>query len=99
MIQNAGTQAIVSTTDAVVGTSGVPTRVFTLHIISDGTAGVASLRNGTSASAVASTTETGTASTGKTINYGTQGMSFPSGCFLDVDTHVTGGVVTFATEK
>lgn len=99
MIQNAGTQAITSGTDAAVGVSGVPVRVFTLHIISDGTAGVAILRNGTSSSGTAYVTETGTISTGKTVSYGTQGMMFPSGCFLDVDTHVVGGIITYAVEK
>ncbi len=99
MIQNAGTQAITSGTDAVVGVSGVPTRVFTLHIVSDGTAGVAILRNGTTTGGTLYVSETGTISAGKTINFGTQGMMFPSGCFLDVDTHVISGVVTYAIEK
>ncbi len=95
MIQNAGTQAIASGTDAAIGTSGRAVRVFTLHLISDGTATVSSLRNGTSASATIYVTETGTINTGKTINYGDEGMLFPAGCFLDVDTHATGGIVTF----
>ena len=95
MIQNAGTQAIVSGTDAALGTSGTAMRVFTLHIISDGTAGVAILRNGTSTAGTAYVTESGTISTGKTINFGTQGMLFPAGCFIDVDSHVTGGIVTY----
>lgn len=99
MIQNAGTQAIASGTDAAIGTSGVKTRVFTVHLISDGTATVTSLRNGTSASASAFATETGTASTGKTINYGLQGLFFPSGCFLDVDAHCTGGIVTYTQDQ
>lgn len=99
MIQTAGTQAIASGTDAAVGVSGQPTRVFTLHVISDGTAGVAILRNGTSSSGTAYVTETGTISTGKTVNFGTQGMLFPAGCFLDVDSHCVGGIVTFALDK
>ncbi len=99
MIQNAGTQAIVSGTDAAVGVSGVPCRVFTIHILSDGTAGVAILRNGTTASGTAYVTETGTISLGKTVNFGTQGIFFPGGCFLDVDSHVVGGCVTYAIEK
>lgn len=99
MIQNAGTQAIVSGTDAAIGPSGSPVRVFTLHILSDGTAGVAILRNGTSTGGTAYVTETGTVSLGKTINYGTQGIMFPAGCFLDIDTHVVGGCVTYSVEK
>lgn len=95
MIQNDGTQVIVSGTDAVIGSSGVAVRILTVHLISDGTATVTNLRNGTSASATIYVTETGTASTGKTINYGTQGMLFPAGCFLDVDAHCVGGIVTY----
>ncbi len=33
MIQNAGTQVIVSGTDAAVGVSGRPTRVFSINIL------------------------------------------------------------------
>lgn len=99
MIQNASTQAIVAATDAAVGASGVAVRVFTLHVISDGTATVVSLRNGTSASSTAYVTQTGTISTGATFNFGTQGMLFPSGCFLDADAHTTGGIVTYCYAK
>lgn len=95
MIQNASTQAIASGTDAAIGSSGIAVRIFTVHLISDGTATVTSLRNGTSSSATIYATETGTVSTGKTINYGTQGMLFPAGCFLDVDSHCVGGIVTY----
>ncbi len=99
MIQNAGTQAIASGTDAAIGTSGVATRVFTVHLISDGTATITSLRNGTASTATAFATETGTISTGKTINYGLQGLMFPAGCWLDVDAHCIGGIVTYTQEK
>lgn len=95
MIQNASTQAIVSGTDAAIGASGVSVRIFTVHLICDGTATVTNLRNGTSTAGTIYATETGTVSTGKTINYGTQGMLFPAGCFLDVDAHCIGGIVTF----
>lgn len=95
MIQNAGTQVIASGTDAPLGSSGIAVRVYTVHVISDGTAGVVSLRNGTSSSATAFVTETGTINTGKTINFGTQGMLFPAGCFVDVDAHCVGGIVTY----
>lgn len=98
MIQNAGSQAIASGTDAVVGTSGKPTRVFAVNFLSDGTAGVLILRNGTSSSGTVFVTENGVISSGKTVAYGTAGILFPGGCFLDVDSHVTGGVVSFAQE-
>lgn len=98
MIQNSGSQAIVSGTDAAVGPSGKPIRVFCLNFVSDGTAGVVILRNGTSASDTVYVTENGVISSGKTVQYGQTGILFPSGCFMDVDSHVTGGVVSFARE-
>lgn len=98
MIQNSGSQAIVSGTDAVVGTSGKSTRVFAINFLSDGTAGVLILRNGTSTGGTVFITENGVVSSGKTVPYGTTGVLFPAGCFLDVDSHVTGGVVSFSQE-
>lgn len=98
MIQNAGSQAIVSATDAAVGNSGKPVRVFCVNFLSGGTAGVLILRNGTSASATVFVTENGVVSSGKTIAYGQTGVFFPAGCFLDVDANVAGGVISFAQE-
>lgn len=98
MIQNAGSQAIVSGTGAAIGTSGKPTRVFCINFTSDGTAGVFILRNGTSASGTAFVTENGVISSGKTVAYGQTGIMFPAGCFMDIDAHCTGGVVSFAKE-
>ena len=98
MIQSSGTQVIVSGTDAAIGTSGKPTRIFAINILSDGTAGVVQLRNGTSASATLVVTEHGVISQGKTIPYGTTGFFFPAGCFLDVSANVVGGAVSFSQE-
>lgn len=98
MIQNSGSQAIVSGTDAVIGVSGKPTRVFSVNFLSDGTAGVLVLRNGTTASDTVYVTETGVISTGKTVSYGQTGILFPAGCFLDIDVHVVSGVVSFERE-
>ena len=86
---------LVGTSDAAIGVSGNATRVFNIHILSGGTAAIVSLRNGTAASATAYLTETGTISTGKTFDYGTKGMLFPSGCFVDVDTNTTSVLVAF----
>ena len=96
MIQNAGSQ-LVGTTDAAIQASGTAVRVFMIHIISGGSGAVVSLRNGTSASATAFITQTGTANTGATFTYGTQGMLFPSGCFVDVDVNTTSVLVTYNT--
>lgn len=98
MIQNSGSQALVSGTDAVVGTSGKPTRVFCINFTSDGTAGVFILRNGTTASGTIFAQENGVVSSGKTVNYGTTGILFPAGCFMDVDSHCTAGVVSYSQE-
>lgn len=98
MIQNSGSQSF-TTSDVVIGTSGKPTRVFSMNFVSGGTAGVILLRNGTSASATAFVREDGVISSGKTINYGQTGIFFPAGCFLDLDANVTAGVVSFAQES
>ena len=98
MIQTSGSQAIVSGTDAQVGSSTKAIRVFAVNFTSGGTAGVLVLRNGTSASGTAFVTENGVISSGKTSQYGQTGILFPAGCFLDVDSNVTGGVVAFAQE-
>lgn len=98
MIQNAGSQVIVSGTDAVVGVSGKPTRVFAVNLLSDGTAGVLILKNGTTSSGTTFVTENGVISSGKTVTYGTQGIFFPAGCFLDVTANVVGGVISYTQD-
>lgn len=97
MIQNSGSQAF-TTSDVVIGTSGKPTRVFAMNFVSGGTAGVILLRNGTSASGTVFVREDGVISSGKTINYGQTGILFPAGCFLDLDTNVASGVVSYSQE-
>lgn len=74
--------------DSVVGASGTPIAVYGINIISDGTAGVVILRNGTAVGDTAIITLTGTASKGVYIDFG-GGIVFPSGCYCDIDTHVT----------
>lgn len=98
MIQNSGSQAIVSGTDAAIGVSGKPIRVFAINFVSDGTAGVVLLRNGTSTGGTAFIREDGVVSSGKTVSYGQTGILFPAGCFCDVDVHVTAGVVSYSQE-
>lgn len=98
MIQTSGSQAIVSGTDAAIGPSGKPIRVFAVNFLSGGTAGVFILRNGTSASDTVFVTENGVINSGKTVEYGQTGILFPAGCFLDIDANVTAGVVSFAKE-
>lgn len=98
MIQNSGIQAIVSGTDAQIGSATKPIRVFAINFTSGATAGVVLLRNGTSTAGTALVREDGVISSGKTVAYGQTGIYFPSGCFMDIDANVTGGVVSFAQE-
>lgn len=98
MIQNSGSQAIVSGTDAAIGTSGKPTRVFCVNFLSGATAGIMILRNGTSTSGTAFAQENGVISSGKTVAYGQTGLFFPAGCFMDIDANCTAGVVSFSQE-
>lgn len=94
MITNASTTVV--TADGVVASAGQAVRVFAIHIISGAGGGaVVSLRSGSTVGGTVWITETGTASTGKTFPYGTQGVLFPSGCFVDVDTNTTSVTVTY----
>lgn len=86
------------TADGVVGASGEPIRVYSIHIISGGTAGVVNLRDGTTVAGTIRVTETGVASTGKTIEYGEWGILFENGCFYDEDANVTSALITYAQE-
>ena len=90
--------AISVTSDQVVGTSGRPIRVFALNMLSGGTAGELVLRNGTSASGAIWVREKGVVSTGKTVEYGQQGILFPAGCFYDDDSNFTGVTIQYAEE-
>ncbi len=94
MIQNAGTQVI--TADGVVSASSQAVRIFTMHVISTGGgAAQINLRTGNAVGGAIWVQETGTVSTGKTFNYGAQGVLFPSGCFCDVDANTTSVTLTF----
>lgn len=92
--QEAG--SVLISADGAVGTSGAATKVFAIHIISDGTAGVVILRNGTGTGDTAFVQETGTINTGKTIVYGNKGYLFPAGCYCDVDSHALTTLVSYA---
>lgn len=92
---DAGVQLISA--DGVVGTSGKPVRVFTIHILSGGGgAAVVALRAGTAVGGTIQVQETGTVSTGKTFDYGMHGFYFPTGCFVDVDTNTTSVLVSYS---
>lgn len=91
-----GTQAI-TTTDAVVGVSGKPVRVYSVHMVSDGTAGILILRNGTSTGGTSYLQIDGVISKGATLDFA-EGIRFPDGCFMDADAHCISGVISFSQE-
>lgn len=83
------------TADGVVGVSGKPIRVISAVMLSGaGGAGELVLRNGTSASDTAYVTEAGTAAS-KTKTYHFGALTFPAGCFFDIDTNTAAVVVEY----
>lgn len=95
MIQNAGTQIL--TASGAIGVSAKPLRIFTIHIVC-GTAAIAHIHSGGSGG-TATLKETGTANTGKTINYGDQGIYFPAGAYCSFETNVSRVVATYAQDS
>lgn len=94
MLQNVGSQLI--TADGVLGVSGKPVRVHTMHVLSTGGGGaVINLRDGTAVSGTINIAETGTVSKGVTFFYGPGGFAFPNGCFVDVDANTTSVFISF----
>jgi len=91
--------SVQKTADSAIGSSGEPIRLFSVNMLSGGTAGQLVLRNGTSASADIWVREVGVANTGKTVSYGEHGILFPKGCFYDDDTNFTWVTFEFSVEK
>jgi hypothetical protein len=91
--KNSGT--VVLTQSGVVGASGTPTRIFCVHLVSAGTAGNATFKNGIDTSGTAQSTYLATINTGTTFNSDPVGLYFPSGCFASFDANVTRCVVTY----
>ena len=88
--------------DGAVGTSGKPIRVFSIAVLSGGTAGQVKLYNGTSTSGTLYVHEVcPVVSTSNQFNYGTAGILFPDGCFYGevTDANVTSTLVTFEKES
>ena len=85
------------TADGVVGTSGKPTRVFTV-INTSGTAGTVNLHNGTSNSDALLFALIGTANTSKVQNF-EDGLLFPAGCYADLSANVSAAVIEFVKES
>jgi hypothetical protein len=95
MIQNAGTQILAAS--GAIGVASKPVRLFSIHVVC-GTAANAFIHSGGSGG-TACLKEIGTANTGKTINYGDQGMYFPSGAYCSFETNVTRVVAVYAQDS
>jgi hypothetical protein len=87
-----GTQIV--TADIAVGTSGSPTRVFSVELISGETASTLILKNGTSTGGTAYAQIDGVANQSVLYNYA-GGKFFPAGCFADVDANISYAAITF----
>jgi len=84
-----------------IGTLGRKIRVYSIHLISGGTAGIITLKNGTDTNGTVFIQETApVVSTGNTVTYGDYGVLFPNGCFYQetVDANVTSTLITFEEE-
>ena len=91
-----GTQA-VNTTPALVGVSGAPTRVYTVTMISDGTAGVLKLYAGTGTGGTLIMQLDGTIN--KQVSFDSaMGIRFTNGCWMESDAHCASGCITFSQE-
>lgn len=81
--------------DGVIGVSAKPVRIYSVEVLSGGTAGVLVLRNGSTASGTIYVQQTcATVSETNTFNW-CGGLTFPDGCFFDKDTNVTSVVVNY----
>lgn len=90
----------VITEDGVLSTSGEPVIIYGINILSGGGgAGVVNLRTGTAVSGAIIIQEKGTTGQGKSFSYGGVGITFPSGCYVDVDANVTSVTINFKRVK
>jgi hypothetical protein len=97
-MKSSGTQQL--TASGVVGTSGAPIRVWKWTIGSGGTAGLAKLRSGTTASGVIFAEDTGTINIGgrNLTDFGATGLFFPNGCYCEMDVNTTAVTIAYTQE-
>lgn len=91
-----GTQNF-TTTDGILGRGSRPCRVFGVYLLSGGTASTVILRNGSSATSTIQLQLDGTISKA-TYWSDANGLLFPNGCFVDVDSNTTALSVSFEEE-
>jgi hypothetical protein len=88
------------TADGQVGPASKDIRIFWIHLVSGGTASVASLKLGTSTSGDAYAQIDGTANSGVTVNFG-GGLLFPGdsgGCYFDADANISYCTIGYGLE-
>ena len=93
-----GTQQYIGDADLAVGTSGKPIRVFSVELISGGTASTVILHNGVAIVADDNFGQVdGIANKSVVINYA-GGKRFPAGCFLQTDANTAYATVVYTEE-
>ena len=85
------------TADGAVGTSGNIIRVFSIHLVSGGTASTTSFNNGTGAGDTALCQIDGTASEGVTVSFN-GGLKFVDGCFMNTDANISYCTIIYTEE-
>lgn len=90
--------SVTFTADSVIGTSGKPVRIFSIYWIKEAGAEPMVVRSGTSASDTIIIESVSTANDGNLLDFGPEGILFPSGAFYDEGTAITSATFTFRTE-
>lgn len=85
----------VRTTDGVIGSSGQPVVLYGFCILSDGTAGNVNIYDGASTGGTLVFKGKGLANEGVITSFGEVGVTLGSGCYVDIDTHVTSFTAIF----
>ena len=85
------------TADGLVGSSGNPIRVFSIHLISGATASTTTFNNGTLVGDTAYAQVDGIASKSVTLNFA-GGLRFPAGCYMNTDANISYCVITYTEE-
>lgn len=90
------------TSSAVLGGAGVPVVLYGVSIVDDGAAGTVNFKVTNSSGTIIIkevTTPSGTSSV-KTVEYaGANGVTFPSGCYVEIDGDVSSATVFYDTLK
>lgn len=86
--------------DGAVKASGTPVTVYGMNITSGGGGGgIVILRNGTSTGGTLVIQEHGTTSLSLSKDYKGVGITFPSGCFVDIDANVVNVTIFYEVVK